>query len=99
LKTSKSTSMVGTLRPLSSHYSIALTERELLHALLTGKVPANRQPHLRTLLEEAPRALLKGLIQQVRNESRPGKVERNLDRLAVALGLPEDWGKWLRTSD
>ena len=83
----------------SVSFKTALTERELLHALLTGKVPAKRQAHLRTLLEEAPRALLKGLIQQVRSHSIPGKVERNLNRLAGALGLPEDWEKWLRTSD
>jgi len=44
----------------SVSFKTALTERELLHALLTGKVPAKRQAHLRTLLEEAPRALLKG---------------------------------------
>jgi len=83
----------------SVSFKTALSERELLHALLTGKVPPNRRPHLRALLEEAPRALLKGLIQQVRGHSTPGKVERNLNRLAVALGLPEDSEKWLTTSD
>jgi|SRR5579862_2342956 len=83
----------------SVSFKTALTERELLHALLTGKVPQNRRPHLRALLEEAPRALLKGLVQQVSRWSTPGKVERNLGKLAAALGLSERSGKWLTTSD
>ena len=76
-----------------------LTERELLHALLTGKAPANRRPHLRVLLEESPRPLLTGLIRQVSRGSAPGKVERNLRKLAAAVGLPEGSGKWLTTND
>jgi transcriptional regulator with XRE-family HTH domain len=83
----------------SVSFKTALTERELLHALLTGKVPPNRRPHMRALLEEAPRALFKGVIQQVSRQSTPGKVERNLSRLAAALGLPENSEKWLTTSD
>ena len=82
----------------SVSFKTALTERELLHALLTGKVPPNRRPHLRTLLEGSPRALLKGLIQQVSRWSAPGKVERNLTRIAAAVGLPEDSERWLTTS-
>ena len=41
----------------------ALTEKELLRVLLTGKVPAERRPHIRLLLEEAPRSLVEGLIR------------------------------------
>ena|ERR1041384_195035 len=75
----------------SVSFKTALTERELLHALITGKIPQNRRAHIRALLEEAPRALLKGLIQQVSRHSTPGKVERNLKRLAVAVGLSENF--------
>ncbi len=83
----------------SVSFKTALTERELLHALLTGNVPAARRPHLRTLLEEARPALLKGLIKQVSRWSVPGKVERNLRKLAAAVGLPEGPDKWLTTND
>ena len=70
-------------------YRHALTEDELVHALLSGKVPRNRGPHLRRLLEEAPRALLDGLAGQVGTWARPGKVGNNLARLAQALNIPQ----------
>ena len=82
----------------SVSFKTALTERELVHALLTGKVPADRRPHLRALLEESPRALLTRLIQQVSRWTRPGKLERNLNRIAATVGLSESASKrW--TSD
>lgn len=73
----------------SVSFKTPLTERELLHALLTGKVPANRRAHVRALLEEAPRPVLDGLIQQVTRWTKPGKVEKNLSKIAASLGLPE----------
>jgi len=97
VKTSDFLHLASTAASVS--FKTVLTERELLHALLTGKPPPNRRPHLRALLEESPRALLKGLIQQVSRWSAPGKVERNLSRLAAAVGLPEGSDKWLTTSD
>ena len=65
-----------------------LTEDELVRALVTGKVPRNRRPHLRSLLEEAPDALLKGLLGQLGGQTKPGKVEKNLMKIAAALCLP-----------
>jgi transcriptional regulator with XRE-family HTH domain len=80
----------------SVSFKTALTDRELLRALLSGRVPAERRPHLRTLLEESPRALLRGLIQQVSRWTQPGKLERNLNRIAAAVGLPESASKrWM----
>ena len=71
----------------SVSFKDALTEKELLRALLTGKVPANRRPHLRHLLEEAPRPLMEGLVRQVTAWARPGKVESNLEKIAADLGI------------
>ena len=68
-------------------YRHALSQEELLHALLSGKVPRNRGPHLRRLFEEAPRALLDGLAAQVGAWARPGKVQNNLHKLAEALDV------------
>jgi hypothetical protein len=79
----------------SVSFKTSLSERELLRALLTGKVPRDRHAHLRTVLEESPRALINGLIQQVRRWTDPGKLERNLARIAAAVGLPESSNRWM----
>ena len=73
----------------------ALTEDELIHALVTGKVPAKRAPHLRTLLEEAPAALLQGLAGEAAGWTKPGKLERNLRKLASELGVSRSVEGWL----
>ena len=78
----------------SVSFKDALTEKELLHVLLTGKVPAERRPHIRLLLEEAPRSLVEGLAQQVARWARPGKVERNLDKIAADVGVAATARKW-----
>lgn len=79
----------------SVSFKTAITERELLNALLTGNVPPDRGPHLRALLQEAAPALAKGLVEQLRRSMRPGRLERNLDKLAKAVGLSEVPVKWL----
>jgi len=71
----------------SVSFKTPLTEEELQRALLTGKVPAARRAHIRTLLEEAPSTLLEGLIAQVSRFAKPGKVERNVARIAAALDV------------
>ena len=78
----------------SVSFKDALTEKELLRVLLTGKVPAERRPHMRLLLEEAPRSLVEGLAQQVARWARPGKVERNLDKIAADVGVAATARKW-----
>jgi len=79
----------------SVSFKTALSERELLRALLTGKVPRDRRAHLRALLEESPQAVMKGLIQQVRRWTDPGKLERNLSKIAAVVGLPENPNRWI----
>jgi len=65
--------------------------------LLSGKVPRNRRPHLRTLLEEAPRPLLEGLVQEVGKWAKPGKVAGNVARIAGELGVSRRTQEWLKT--
>ena len=72
-----------------------LTEDELVHALLSGKVPRNRRPHLRSLLEEAPETVLQGLVARVGTWTRPGKVEKNLLKIAEALNASHRVREWL----
>lgn len=77
-------------------YKSTLSEDELVHALMTGKVPAGRRPHLRTLLEEAPVALLRGLVKQVGGWTKHGRVEKNLMQIADDIGSSRKTGAWLK---
>ena len=74
-----------------------LTPEELVHALLSGKVPKKRRPHIRTLFDEAPPALLQGLAEDVARWTRPGKLEKNLRELASDLGATHGVERWLKT--
>src|SRR5262245_25132953 len=47
----------------SVSFASPLTDSELRRALLTGKVPTNRRPHLRVLLGESDSAILRGLVR------------------------------------
>lgn len=78
-------------------YKSALTEDELVRSLVTGKVPENRAAHIRTLLDEAPAALLNGLVAEAGRWIDPGKLERNLLRLARDAGASRKIGEWLKS--
>ena len=67
-------------------YRTTLSEEELIRALLTGKVPAGKRAHLRTLLDDAPMALLDGLAKEVGRWSKPGRVDMSLTRIAEQVG-------------
>ena len=77
-------------------FKSALTDDELIHALVTGKVPAGRSAHLRSLLNEAPTTLLKGLAEETERWTRPGKLEKNLERLVHDTGASRRIDEWLR---
>jgi transcriptional regulator with XRE-family HTH domain len=81
----------------SVSFKTALTDHELLRALLTGRVPANRRPHFRVLFEEAKPAVMYGVMRQVGQWTKPGRVAKNLTKIAAAIGWPGDTSKW--TSD
>ncbi|MBI1942953.1 MAG: helix-turn-helix transcriptional regulator [Betaproteobacteria bacterium] len=74
-----------------------LSEGELVRALLTGRIPVNRRPHFRVLLQEVPHTVLKGLVEDVGKWARPGRVAKNLAAIAVQLRIstvPE----WLKNA-
>lgn len=81
----------------SVSYRNELTVDELIRGLLSGKVPAGRRRHFRTLLDEAPTSLLQALIRETGLWSKPGKVEKNLMRIAHDVGALRDIGTWLTT--
>ena len=73
-----------------------LSPEELLHALLSGKATPGKEAHFITLLEEAPPALLRGLVAQAGAWVKPGKIEKNLQKIADELGLrSQAWRKKL----
>jgi HTH-type transcriptional regulator/antitoxin HipB len=79
----------------SVSYREDLTEPELVRMLLTGRVPRSRRAHLATLLEEAPAALLKGMVHDIERWTEPGRVTRNLLVIAESLGLSRRTKSWL----
>ena len=79
-------------------FKSALTEDQLIHALVTGKVPAQRSAHLRALFDEAPKTLLAGLVTEAERWIRPGKLEKNLYALFEALRVSRKVDGWLRRS-
>jgi transcriptional regulator with XRE-family HTH domain len=81
----------------STSFRAALTEKELAHALITGKVPAQKRSHLRALLDETPAPLLRNLAEDARKWMKPGKLEQNLHKLVDAVGAVRKIEEWLKT--
>lgn len=82
----------------SVSFKTQLAPDELVQAMLSGKVPTGKEAHLITLLDEAPPALLDGLAAQVGAWVKPGKVSKNLQKLATDLGLPAENEAWTRAA-
>jgi DNA-binding XRE family transcriptional regulator len=82
----------------SVSYRHPLTEDQLIRALLDGKIPAGRKPHMRTLFDEATPALLKGLVAEVSRWTKPGRVEKNLARISRGIGSTRKFTEWLKTA-
>jgi len=75
-----------------------LREDELIRALLTGKVPPGKRPHFRSLLEESKPSLVRGLLDEVSRWTKPGRVERNLAKIARTVGVTDRIDEWLTTA-
>jgi hypothetical protein len=76
-------------------YREALTEDELVHALLTGRVAHSKRPHLGTLLQEAPKPMIEGLIQQVGGWNKAtDRIRKNLRRIAQQLDVERSDAPW-----
>jgi transcriptional regulator with XRE-family HTH domain len=75
-----------------------ISEAELVRALLTGKIAPRYRPHVRLLLEEAPVAVLRGLVEEVGKWVQAGRVADNVRRLSDALGTMRRTRTWLRNT-
>jgi len=81
----------------SVSYKNALTEDELIQALLSGKISPGKRPHFRTLLNEATPTLLKGLVKEASQWTKPGRVGKNLAKIANEIGSTRRIEDWLKT--
>lgn len=81
----------------SVSFRTPLTEDELVNAFLTGKVPPRKRAHLRTLLDEASPSLLNGLIRELSKWSKPGRVGKNVAKIANEVGSSRRIESWLKT--
>lgn len=75
-----------------------LTPEELVHALLSGKTPPGKEAHFIALLEESPHVLFDGLMKQVGAWGKPGKVEKNVQKIARHVGLVEGHEEWKKAA-
>jgi len=75
-----------------------LAPDELVRALLTGRPTPGKHAHFIVLLEEAPPALLRGLVAQVGTWSRPATVAKNLRKIAGETGVRLKVGHWLKSA-
>lgn len=73
-----------------------LSDEELIRILLTGKVPANRRPHMRALLDEASPKMLQGLAEEVGRWTKPGRIEKNLATISKTLGISRKSSAWMK---
>ena len=78
-------------------FKSTLSEDELIRALITGRVPGGRSAHLRLLLDEAPTTLLRGLAEDAGRWTKPGKLQKNLARIAHDTGATRRIDEWLKT--
>jgi len=81
----------------SASFREKLSEQELLSALIGGRIAPRRRPHLRALLEEAPIAVLKGLLAEVGKWAQRERVADNVRNLSDALGTAKRTRTWLKT--
>ena len=82
----------------SVSFKTDLGEEELIHALLTAKVPTRIRPHIRTLLDEADPSLLDGLVKEVSAWTKPGRLGQNLAKIANEVGASRPIEQWLKTA-
>lgn len=74
-----------------------LSTQELLDALLKGRAPQGKRPHLRRLFEDSPPGFVRRLLEDVSRRTTPGRVSRGMERLARELDLPAEQVKeWMR---
>lgn len=91
-KSSKSSALELAARTSSVSYSASMRPAQLRDALVTGRVPDGLEPHMGTLLDEAPMALLAAVVEQIHAERHVERVRlwKNLRGMAALLKSDRD---------
>jgi len=77
-------------------FRMPVSEMDVVRALLTGSPPPKGRPNLRRLLEDSPPEVVRGLLEQVGAWTRPGRLARNVEKLAHELDIaPERIAAWI----
>ena len=76
-------------------YRVAMSADQLRDALATGDVPAEFMPHVHTLLEEAPVALLAGVVEQLHQELGVERAQGWKKMRTLAHQFKSNRGLWL----
>lgn len=72
-----------------------LSVNELTRILVSGRVPKAKRPHVRALLEGAPKAVLRGLYKQLALAVSTDRLTNNFERLVRALDATREVSSWL----
>jgi len=91
---SKSPALELAARTSSVSYAVPLPARQLRDALVSGSAPARFEPHVATLLDEAPVSLLAAVVEQVHAEKNVARAQLWKHLRAMAKTLKSDREIW-----
>lgn len=66
-------------------YKGKLDKSELVHALVTGKIPQDKRPQLRVVFDELPTSIFEGLLHQVGAWCAEKRLVKNVSLMAEKL--------------
>jgi len=66
-------------------YKGKLDKTELVHALVTGKIPPDKRPQLRVVFDELPPPIFEGLLHQIGAWCTKKKLLKNVSLMAEKL--------------
>ena len=86
----KCNSLLMASRSSSVSYLESISPKELRNALTTGVLPHNKIPHIATLVDELPVALIVSAVEEAANDSdvAPKKIWGHINRWAVDFQSP-----------
>ncbi|MFM7003564.1 MAG: helix-turn-helix domain-containing protein [Limnohabitans sp.] len=86
----KCNSLLMASRSSSVSYLETISAEELSNALTTGVVPHNKVPHIATLVDELPVALIVSAVEEAANDSNvaPKKIWGHINRWAIDFQSP-----------
>lgn len=72
-----------------------LSANQIARIFISGRVPRAKRPHIRALLEEAPKSVLRGVYEQLVLAIPAERLARNFERLGQELDAAREVSSWL----